>query len=43
MSDIHRSYGDEVKNNQDYDVDGYNNYLDCQYEQYPYGKKDEEE
>lgn len=40
MSEIHKSYEDEAKESPDYDEDGYNNYLDYQYIQYPFGEKE---
>jgi len=43
MNEVHKSYEEEAKRNPDYDDDGYNNYLDYSHEQYPFGKRDDEE
>jgi hypothetical protein len=43
MSNCHKTYEDEIKQSSGYDEDGYNNYLDFQYENYPFYKKDIEE
>ena len=42
MNNPHTSYEDAVKKSPDYDEDGFNSYLDYQYESYPYGKKEDE-